>query len=542
MWSATSSPSLFLFLPTASPSISNSLRPLLPASRRPLSAALCWASPAPLDDFGGWALPDSPAHSTTNKVPPFPSYAVVGFGTSLALLLAVFAASKKGFNVPFARPLQGVWNRLETCRDQNDTPEADVPSGSKSTVSEANADNNVAGTETEKPERVVIPVSVDSTQEEALSVLKSLKIIEEDVEANELCTRREFARWLVKLNSSLERNPKHRIIPIVSLSLSVVPAFDDISIFDPDFRSIQVLAEAGVIPSKLSWNNSFNYDRSDSQENINFFPDRFISRQDLIDWRAQLEYEFFSGVIDQISIKKAGYIDMKEITSPAVYVDMLAGDRSILRKVFGQSKRFQPNKPSTKAQAAVAMISGRMKDAISAEMSRIEAENSARLAEAEEIRSELLSRGDIERFWDEQLNEEKNRGFDVERLYHMEVKNLQDEEINQDKIYAEHLKEMAAMDCQKQLLLSLKQEIDEISEKLASERVIYVDERRVVQKLLKDLEFKHEEMLDTKSTLEAEKEALQILRSWVEDEARRSQARAAVLKEVERRWKWEDQA
>ena len=28
-------------------------------------------------------------------------------------------------------------------------------------------------------------------------------------------------------------------------------------------------------------------------------------------------------------------MDVKEITSPAVYVDMLAEDRSILRKVFG---------------------------------------------------------------------------------------------------------------------------------------------------------------------------------------------------------------
>lgn len=437
---------------------------------------------------------------------------------------------------------------METRRHRNDAPEVDVSGGgSKSTVSETDTESTVpvAVTETvavEKLERVAIPVSVDSTQEEALSVLRSLKIIEDNVEAYELCTRREFARWLVKLNSSLERNPKHRIAPRVSLSGSVVTAFDDIGTYDPDFRSIQVLAEAGVIPSRLSWNNSSNHGRSDSQETINFFPDRFISRQDLIDWRAQLEYEFFSGAIDQISIKKAGYMDVKEITSPAVYVDILAGDRSILRKVFGQSKRFQPNKPSTKAQVAVALTSGRMQEAISAELSRIEAENSARHAEAEEIRSELLSRGHIQRFWDEKLNEEKNRGIDVERLYHIEVKNLEEEELNQDRIYAEHLKEKAAMDCQKQLLLSLKKEVDEISEKLASERVIYVDERHVVEKLLKDLEFKHEEMLDTKSTLEAEKEALQILRSWVEDEARRSQARAAVLKEVARRWRWDDQA
>ncbi|XP_020233710.1 uncharacterized protein LOC109813856 [Cajanus cajan] len=102
------------------------------------------------DDFGGWALPHAPAHSTVNKPPlihpnsPSPSYALLGFGTSLALLLAVFAASRRGFHVPFARPLQGLWTRVETRRDQNDTPESDVSAGTKSTVSE----NSVAVTET----------------------------------------------------------------------------------------------------------------------------------------------------------------------------------------------------------------------------------------------------------------------------------------------------------------------------------------------------------------------------------------------------------
>lgn len=42
----------------------------------------------------------------------------------------------------------------------------------------------------------------------------------------------------------------------------------------------------------------------------------------------------------QISIEKAGYMDVKEITSAGVYLDMLAGDSSILRKVFGKSLRL----------------------------------------------------------------------------------------------------------------------------------------------------------------------------------------------------------
>jgi len=160
----------------------------------------------------------------------------------------------------------------------------------------------------------------------------------------------------------------------------------------------------------------------------------------------------------------------------------------------------------------VALTSGRMKEAISAEISRLEAENSARQDEAEEIRSELLSRGDIQKFWDAKISEEKNHGSDVEMLYLEAVNNLVEEKINQEKINADFLKEQAAMACQKQMLLSLKEEVDEISEKLALERVIYVDEKQTVQKLLRDLEFKHEEILDTKSTLEAEKEAVQMLR------------------------------
>ncbi|XP_057763010.1 uncharacterized protein LOC130982892 isoform X1 [Arachis stenosperma] len=522
--------------------------------------SLSWLSPPDDDEFRGWAFLEYPAQpKPTNK--GFPSYVVVGIGTTLAVLVALLATlslTRKGFKIQFRDPmhvLQGKWSTVKIQDDRNKT--AEFESNSESSLTTEAAEEAVPAPVTapetatlEKLDRIIVPVSVDATQEEALLVLKTLKIIDDDVEACQLCTRREFARWLVKLNSSLESyfcvflgTPNtgllqlyHFLSPqLLHLMMSVWKTL----ILDP-FK-VKALAEAGVVPSKLYSKDNSGSGGLNSKDNINFCPDRFISRQDLIDWKAQLEYEFFSGVTDQISIKKAGYMDVKEITSPAVYMDMLAGDSSILRKVFGQSKRFQPNKPSSNAQVAVALTSGRMKEAISAELSRIEAENSVRQAEAEEIRFELLSRGDIQKFWDQKYSEEKNRGVDLERIYHDAVNTLEKEKSNQDKIYAEYLKEKMAMDCQKQLLLNLKKEVDEISERLASERVIYLDENQTVQKLLSDLKSKHEEILDTKSTLEAEKEALQILRSWVEDEARRSQARAAVLEEVGRRWKWDDQ-
>jgi hypothetical protein len=178
----------------------------------------------------------------------------------------------------------------------------------------------------------------------------------------------------------------------------------------------------------------------------------------------------------------------------------------------GQSKRLQPNKPSTKAQAAVALTSGRMVEAIYTELARLEAESSARQAQMEDIRSELLDRGDIQRFWDEKLIDEKTRGFEVEKVYFAAVSDLEQELIVQEKIFAEHLKEKAAMDCQRQLVLSLKEEVAEMSEKLASERTMYISEQHNLQDMFSDLQTKQEGLLDTKSVLEAEKEALRILR------------------------------
>lgn len=166
----------------------------------------------------------------------------------------------------------------------------------------------------------------------------------------------------------------------------------------------------------------------------------------------------------------------------------------------------------TKAQAAVALTSGRMTEAIYDEILRLEAEHSSRQVAIEEIRSELLDKGDIVRFWNEKMNEERTRGFEVQKLYIAALQDLEDEKTVQEKALAEHLKEKAAMDCQKQLLLGLKEEDDEMSGRLKSERSMYVAEQCSLQELLSELQIKQEEIVDKKSVLEAEIEALRILR------------------------------
>lgn len=45
--------------------------------------------------------------------------------------------------------------------------------------------------------------------------------------------------WLKNVLCAFNRNPKHRVIPEISLSGSTDTAFDDINVEDPDFASIQ---------------------------------------------------------------------------------------------------------------------------------------------------------------------------------------------------------------------------------------------------------------------------------------------------------------
>lgn len=129
-----------------------------------------------------------------------------------------------------------------------------------------------------------------------------------------------------------------------------------------------------------------------------------------------------------------------------------------------------------------------------------------------EIKSVLLEKGDIQRFWDEKMDEERTRGLVVERLYFSAVQELEQEKIIQEKWEAESLKEKAAMDCQRQLLSCLKKEVAEISERLAYERTMYVSKQSKLQDLLSGLQSKQEGIVDAKSILEAEIEALRILR------------------------------
>ncbi|MCL7041426.1 hypothetical protein MKW94_001789 [Papaver nudicaule] len=493
------------------------------------------------DGFGGWAIIQT-ANDQDKKKKGFPSFLLVGVGASVAILLATvsyFSFSKKGFRVQFSSP-QGRVSQSTSLQEVAVSNVSNVESTVKDSSSEsiAHIANDHVSASIEKLHRLVIPAAVDSTQQEAILLLKKLKIVEDDIKAHELCTRREYARWLVKANSVLERNPKNRISASMLLAGSLVEAFDDVSLEDPDYWSIQALAEAGLVQSKLSIKSS------DQNKSVNYFPESFISRFDLLNWKAQLDHSSIPGIEEKMSRKKVNLMDVKAISddaSVALFMDLEAGDNSVLRKVFGQSRRFQPDKPATVAQAAVALTSGRMASAIVTLLSRMEAEDLSRNVEMEVIRTDLLMRGDIQSFWDVKMDEVKACAMEAATHFQTALLNLEQEKNLQDKFQGEYLKEKAALDCQRQLLLCLKVEVSEMSERLESEKTSFLAEQKDLEIISNDVKAKQEEIIEVKSILEAEIEALRILRSWVEDEARRNQARAQVLEQVGKRWKWDEQ-
>lgn len=77
---------------------------------------------------------------------------------------------------------------------------------------------------------------------------------------------------------------------------------------------------------------------------------------------------------------------------------------------------------------------------------------------------------------------------------------------------AEYTKQKAALDYQQQLLHSLREEVDVMYHKLANERANILAEQQSSEKLFNEVRAQQDAIVEAKSILEAEKEALRMLR------------------------------
>lgn len=166
-------------------------------------------------------------------------------------------------------------------------------------------------------------------------------------EPNKIITRREYSRWLVAVNNQLYASRQAKQIRLAVTSSMAV--FSDVPKTDPDFPAIQGLAEAGLISSVLSGSN----------KDVKFRPEDPLTRSAMILWKVPLDTRqaLPNANIDAVK-ERWGFQDYAKIdpsVSRAVLADFNNGDLANIRRVFGFTTLFQPNKSVTRAEAAASL-------------------------------------------------------------------------------------------------------------------------------------------------------------------------------------------
>jgi hypothetical protein len=155
--------------------------------------------------------------------------------------------------------------------------------------------------------------------------------------------RRDFIRWLVKANNVLWSGvPSKRLVPADKTETS---AFPDVPSTDPDFPYVQGMKDAGYsvgFPDK-----TFKPDEPLTREQMFAIKDTFDRGGIDPQLRKSLDYARNTALPpwkDKASISK---------TYVVAIASGLNGAESNFGRVYGASELFHPQKPVTRAQAAV---------------------------------------------------------------------------------------------------------------------------------------------------------------------------------------------
>ncbi|XP_023636812.1 uncharacterized protein LOC17882543 isoform X2 [Capsella rubella] len=385
------------------------------------------------------------------------------------------------------------------------------------------------------PGKILVPAAADQVQCQAFAALQVLKVIGTDTQPSDLCTRREYARWLVSASSALSRNTTSKVYPAMYIENVTELAFDDVTPEDPDFSSIQGLAEAGLITSKLS-----NRDLLDDAEGTFLFsPESLLSRQDLISWKMALEKRQLPEADKKMLYELSGFTDIEKINPdawPAIIADLSTGEQGIAALAFGCTRLFQPQKPVTKGQAAIALSSGEASDIVSEELARIEAESMAEKAVSAHNALVAEVEKDVNASFEKELSMEREKIEAVEKMAELAKAELEQLKEKREEENLALVKERAAVESEMEVLLRLRREAEEKLEDLMSNKAEISFEKERVSNLRKEAEEESQRISKLQYELEVERKALSMARSWAEEEAKRAKEQGRSLEEARKRW------
>ena len=210
-------------------------------------------------------------------------------------------------------------------------------------------ENTPTPTPTASPLPSTKPIAtLPATTAEYLKDLTQIGVLTSaDTSPNRAVTRREYARWLVAAHNRITGTKPTQQVKLATTDTK--PVFQDVPTTNPDFPSIQGLAEAGLIPSPLSGDATA----------VLFRPDAQLTREQMILWKVPLDTRqtlpnaSLDAVKQTWGFQDAGKVDPKALR--AVLADFQNGEQSNIRRAFGYTTLFQPKKTVNLGEVATAL-------------------------------------------------------------------------------------------------------------------------------------------------------------------------------------------
>jgi S-layer homology domain len=176
--------------------------------------------------------------------------------------------------------------------------------------------------------------------EQAIRDLAALGVFETTSGAfgpSKTISRALFVRWLIKADNAFNKDPAHQI----RLAEDKVATFVDVPASRPDFKYVQGLANSGYV---------IGIDAK------HFQPDRPITREEMVAIKAQVDEGGTITPVDVMFI--SGFGDAKSVNkryTGAIHEDSSVRTSHNIGRVYGNIKMLQPQKPVTRAEAAIAL-------------------------------------------------------------------------------------------------------------------------------------------------------------------------------------------
>ena len=156
-------------------------------------------------------------------------------------------------------------------------------------------------------------------------------------------TRGLFVRWLVTAENAYSKSDPAKKIHLAEGSDST---FVDVPPSNPNFKYIQGVANAGIAVGV---------------DSKHFAPDRLLTREELVAIKVPVDEgkapDATSGTLQGVQMRWR-FTDVNSINKryyPAIYDDYAAITSNNIQRVWGILKTFNPQKPVTRSEAALAL-------------------------------------------------------------------------------------------------------------------------------------------------------------------------------------------